>query len=154
MKRISALAAAATLAALAAAPASAQSTEEVLGAAIGGSLGAVIGGEIDTKGSSQEGEILGAIIGGTVGYAIGEQIDHRNDRNAYYRDRYGRPVHTTQRYQSRYPVQDYSYGYGYPQPRVVYDTPYYGQRGKAHPVFAQHPGRGHGVHKRRHRHYR
>ena len=148
MKRIATFAAALAVSATAALPAHAQSTEEVLGAAIGGSLGAVIGKEIDNKGSTQEGEILGAIIGGTVGYAIGEQIDHKNDRNRYYGDR---------RYRTNYPVyrdNRYAQPSYYPRYEPRYDGYGYGySRKKAHPVFVEHPGRGrgHGLYKQKRR---
>ena len=132
MKTITTLAAAAGLLAMAAAPASAQSTEEVLATVIGGSVGAVIGGELDYRGSRQEGEIIGALVGGSLGYIVGDQIDDRNDRNAR------RDFYRARQYGNYYRQPTYQ------RPVYGYHAPRYSQR-RGHPVHARHPGRGRAV---------
>ena len=127
MKTITTLAAAGLLA-MAAAPASAQSTEEVLATVIGGSVGAVIGGELDYRGSRQEGEIIGALVGGSLGYIVGDQIDDRNDRNTR------RDLYRARQYGNTYRQPTYQRpAYGYHAPR------------RGHPVHRRHPGRGRAV---------
>ncbi len=133
-----------------AAPASAQSNDELLGAAIGGSLGAVVGGELDNKGSKKEGQIIGAIIGGTAGYAIAD--GNKDDRRVYTQDRYQESYYPPNRISERVYVNGVAYD-------KVYDSQGNSRlialrtdnrvhtSGKSHPEFAEHPGRGHGVHK-------
>ena len=127
----------------AAAPVLAQSNDEVLGAAIGGTAGAIIGGELDNKGSKTEGKVIGAVIGGTLGYAIadGDKKDRQDvyvtPRSSEYFSRDGREYR-----------RDFD---AYGNPTVILIGGEVRSNSKEHPVFRNHPGKGHGVKKKKYK---
>ena len=131
------------------APAQAQSTEEVLGAIIGGSAGAVVGGELDNKGSKDEGKIIGAVVGGSLGYIVGSGLDNDNDVRNRYADRSGEFYRKDGQAYRRYRDADY----GYVSFRVDSNDPYYYSDGrkKSHPVFGKNPGKAKGHYKKKRR---
>lgn len=128
----------------------AQSTEEVVGSAIGGTLGAIIGGEFDKRGSRTEGHVIGGIVGGTLGYVIGGELDKDNDLRRRYEGRSGEYItYGGEPYRRHRNDQ-----YGFVSIRIGDRDPYFYRDGrkKAHPVFAEHPGRGKGKGLRKHKH--
>ncbi len=120
----------------------AQSKEETVGAILGGTIGAVIGGEIDNKGSSTDGKIIGGLVGGSLGYVIGGDLENDRDIRRRYEGRAGEFYRYDGKAYRRYRDADY----GYVSFRIGSGDPYYYSDGrkKAHPVFAEHPGRGNG----------
>ena len=132
--------------AIAATPAQAQSTEEVLGALIGGTAGAVVGGELDNKGSNDEGKIIGAIVGGSLGYVIGSGLENDDNVRRRYANQPGEFYRKDGRAYRRYRDTEY----GYVSYRVDGNDPYYYPDGrqKSHPVFGNNPGKAKGRKKR------
>lgn len=132
----------------------AQSTEEGVSSVIGGTLGTIIGGELDKKGSRTEGHVIGGIVGGTLGYVIGGALEKDNDLKRRYEGRAGEYISYQGQPYRRYRNEEH----GFVSIGISTDDPYYYTNGrkKAHPVFAEHPGRGKGrglsKHKRKHKH--
>ena len=139
---------------LSASTAFAQSTEEGVGSVIGGTLGTIIGGKVDNKGSRTEGHVIGGIVGGTLGYVIGGALEKDNDLRRRYEGQSGEYVS----YQGQPYRRHRNDEHGFVSIRISTDDPYYYGNGrkKAHPVFAEHPGRGKGkgLTKRKHKHKR
>ena len=137
---------------LSASTAYAQSTEEGVSSVIGGTLGAIIGGELDKKGSRTEGHVIGGIVGGTLGYVIGGALEKDNDLRRRYEGQSGEYVSYRGQPYRRHRNDEY----GFVSIRISTGDPYYYGNGrkKAHPVFAEHPGRGKGkgLTKRKHKH--
>lgn len=135
---------------LSAGTAYAQSTEEGVSSVIGGTLGAIIGGELDKKGSRTEGRVIGGIVGGTLGYVIGGALEKDKELSRRYEGRPGEYISYEGQPYRRHRNDEY----GFVSIRISdFDPYYYGNgRKKAHPVFAEHPGRGKGKGLRKHKH--
>lgn len=127
---------------MAATPAQAQSTEEALGAIIGGTAGAIIGGELDKKGSNDEGKIIGAVVGGSLGYIIGNGLDNDDEVRRRHTNQSGEYYRQDGRAYRRYKDPQY----GFVSIRIGNGDPYYYSDGrkKSHPVFGQNPGKAKG----------